>query len=83
MVSNNRSHREPYANLSGSSGVVAYQIGVDSITVEFVDGWLYSYTYESAGVDNVEHMKQLATRGRGLSGFISTTVKNNYAKKFR
>jgi len=74
---------ERYANQSGNSGVVAYRIGSDSITVKFVDGWLYSYTYESAGADNVEYMKKLAARGQGLSAFISTTVRNDYAKKFR
>lgn len=63
--------------------MVAYQIGSESIIVKFVDGWLYSYTYESAGTDHVEHMKQLAARGQGLSGFISSNVRNGYAKKFR
>ena len=72
-----------YANRSGNSGVVAYEIGADSIIVEFVDGWKYLYTCESAGVDNVEHMKLLAARGQGLSGFISSDVRNGYAKKFR
>jgi len=74
---------EKYANRSGSSGVVAYQVESDSITVEFVDGWHYSYTYESAGADNVEHMKVLAAQGQGLSGFISKTVRNDYASKYR
>jgi hypothetical protein len=74
---------ERYANRSGNSGVVAYEIESESIIVKFVDGWLYSYTYQSAGADNVEHMKQLAARGQGLSAFISTTVRNNYAQKFR
>jgi len=70
-----------YANRSGNSGVVAYLIEPDSITVKFVDGWRYSYTYESAGVDNVEYMKKLAARGQGLSAFISATVRNAYAQK--
>jgi hypothetical protein len=72
-----------YTSLSGDSGVVAYQIGPDSITVKFVDGWKYTYTYERAGADHVEHMKRLAARGQGLSAFVSTTVRDNYAKKFR
>ncbi len=74
---------QPYANLSGNSGVVAYEIRADSVIVEFTDGWLYSYTYRSAGADNIERMKELAASGRGLSGFISTTVRNDYATKFR
>jgi hypothetical protein len=71
-----------YANLSGNSGVVAYQTGVDSITVEFVNGQKYLYNYQSAGPANVETMKQLAARGQGLSAFISTTVSNGYAKRW-
>jgi hypothetical protein len=74
---------ERYANLSGHSGVVAYKIAADSITVKFVDGNKYLYTYDSAGADNVDRMKQLALRGEGLSGFISATVRDRYAKKFR
>jgi hypothetical protein len=70
-----------YANLSGNSGVVAYRTAADSITVKFVDGDEYLYTYASAGRANVETMKQLAGQGRGLSAFISTTVRNGYAKK--
>jgi hypothetical protein len=72
-----------YANQSGDSGVVAYEIGNDSITIKFVGGDKYLYTYESAGPDNVEHMKKLAARGQGLSAFVSAAVKDKYAKKFR
>jgi len=71
-----------YANLSGNSGVVAFQADADSITVKFADGRLYLYTHESAGADSVEHMKRLAARGQGLSAFISTVVKNGYAKRW-
>jgi hypothetical protein len=74
---------ERYPNLSGNSGVVAYQAEADSITVKFAEGWLYLYTYESAGADNVDHMKKLAARGQGLSAFISAVVRDKYAKKFR
>ena len=74
---------ERYANRSRNSGVVAYEIAADSITVKFRDGDKYLYTQQSAGADNVEHMKQLAIRGEGLSGFISATVRDQYARKFR
>jgi hypothetical protein len=63
--------------------VVAYRVDTDSITVKFAEGWHYLYTYESAGADNVAHMKKLAARGQGLSSFISAVVKDKYAKKFR
>jgi len=74
---------ERYANRSRNSGVVAFEIAADSITVKFVDGNKYLYTYDSAGAENVDHMKQLALRGEGLSGFISATVRDRYARKFR
>ena len=74
---------ERYANLSRNSGVIAFEIAADSITVKFIDGNEYLYTYDSAGADNVDHMKQLALRDEGLSGFISATVRDRYAKKFR
>jgi hypothetical protein len=43
---------ERYKNLGGDSGVVAYEIGADSIKVGFSDGSLYLYTYGSAGQYN-------------------------------
>ena len=72
---------EPYRNLSGTSGVSAYEIGPDHITIEFTDGTMYLYTYASAGKDNVERMKGLAQAGRGLSTYISTTVGKLYERK--
>ena len=71
-----------YANLSGSSGVVAYQTGADSITVEFASGQKYLYNYHSAGPANVETMKKLAAQGQGLSAFISNVVREGYAKRW-
>ena len=71
----------PYANSAGNSGVVAYQIGADRITVQFIGGDIYVYTIASAGVKNINQIKQLAVAGRGLSTFISTTVKDKYERK--
>ncbi len=70
-----------YKNLSGDSGVIAYEIGNDSISIQFVDGCVYLYTYQSAGRDNIEHMKSLAIAGQGLSSFISQAVKKQFASK--
>ncbi len=72
---------EIYANLSGDSGVSAYQIGSDSIWVEFTSGSLYEYTYSSAGAGNIETMKSLAIAGCGLCSFIQRNVRENYARK--
>jgi len=68
-----------YLNRGGDSGVRQYEIGDDYIKVGFSDGSLYEYTYASAGSDNVEYMKRLATEGEGLNAFINTTVKYNYS----
>lgn len=70
-----------YGNRAGNSGVMAYEIRRDGIRVEFIDGRIYTYTYRSAGRENVERMKLLARSGRGLSGFISTHVKDRYAAR--
>ena len=74
---------EPYKNLAGDSAVVAYEIGNDSIKVQFRDGWIYTYNAESAGHSNIEHMKTLASAGSGLNSFISRVVKGQYAAKSR
>jgi hypothetical protein len=71
-----------YGNRAGNSGVVAYEIRRDSIRVKFLDGRIYTYTYHSAGRENVERMKLLARSGKGLSGFISTHVRDRFAAKF-
>jgi hypothetical protein len=72
----------PYKNLSGDSGVIAYEFLVDGIEVQFIDGTIYLYTVECAGYENIEKMKQLALAGRGLSTFISTTVRHRYTRKY-
>jgi hypothetical protein len=74
---------EHYKNLGGDSGVTAYEIGDDFIKVQFRDGSLYLYNYQSAGRSNIEHMKELAIAGRGLNSFISKVVKKAYASKLR
>jgi hypothetical protein len=74
---------ERYANLSGDSGVALYEIGSDSIRIQFSEGSVYLYTCSSAGAGNIERMKKLASAGRGLSSFIATTVKKRYARKER
>lgn len=74
---------EPYGNLSGNSGVVAYEIGRGSIAVEFREGRVYLYTDASAGAGNIAEMQRLARAGRGLSSFIARVVREAYAQKLR
>ena len=70
-----------YKNINGHSGVLAYELGPDFIRVQFTGGVVYLYTNKVTGRRNVDYMKSLAVRGRGLSTFISTTVKDRYAFK--
>lgn len=74
---------ERYKNLGGDSGVVAYEIDSDSITVQFGDGSMYLYNYQSSGRENVEQMKKLAVAGEGLNSFIMRNVRKAYAAKLR
>jgi hypothetical protein len=74
-------HMERYKNLSGHSGVVAYEIESDAIRVAFKDGCVYVYTYASAGVSRIETMKGLARVGRGLSTYIARNVREAYESK--
>lgn len=70
-----------YANHKVNSGIVAYEIAASSIDIQFVDGSVYRYTYTSAGKANIDHMKLLAINGSGLSTFVTTNVRNDYAAK--
>ena len=70
-----------YANLSGNSGVLAYQIGPDSIAVKFQDGKVYFYTHASTGPVHIKAMKQLAAGGSGLCTYIARHVREAYASK--
>ncbi len=72
-----------YENLGGNSGVTAYQIGTDFIRVQFYNGAIYRYTYESAGHVKIERMKRLAKTGQGLNGYINRNVKYDYAERER
>jgi hypothetical protein len=74
---------ETYKNLGGNSNVTGYEIGNDWIKVQFRDGAIYTYTYESAGQVNIEHMKRLAAAGQGLNSFISSDVRKAYSSKSR
>ena len=51
---------EQYRIIAGNSGVTAYEIGPDYITIRFSDSSVYRYTYASTGQDNLERMNGLA-----------------------
>jgi hypothetical protein len=72
---------ERYKNLSGISGVAAYETGSDYIKVEFKDGGSYLYNNAVTGIRNIEEMKKLASSGKGLNTYINSHVRKAYASK--
>ncbi|SIT44272.1 conserved hypothetical protein [Paraburkholderia ribeironis] len=74
---------ERYRNLSGDSGVDAYEIGDEFVKVRFRSGDVYWYTQASVGARHVAALKCLARRGQGLSAYISQhpEVKEGYARR--
>ena len=72
---------ETYRDLNNDSGVSAYEISNNSITVRFKTGAVYLYNYASTGVTDIEEMKRLAESGDGLNSYIGRKVKGNYAKR--
>ena len=73
--------KEVYGNLSGNSGIQAFEIGATEIKVWFKGKRRpYVYNYINPGADNVERMKSLAIEGVGLSTYISQHVGRNYYK---
>ncbi|MFL9961501.1 hypothetical protein PQR02_10400 [Paraburkholderia sediminicola] len=74
---------ERYRNLSGDSGVDAYELGEDFVKVRFRPGVVYWYTEASVGARHLAVLKRLARRGQGLGTYISQhpEVKNGYARK--
>ncbi len=77
---------QPYANRGGDAGVVEFKIGDDRISVLFRNRkppphtHAYTYTYATAGAANVEAMKLLAQRGKGLNEFLNTNVRDDYER---
>jgi len=72
---------QKYSGQIRRGGAVAFEIGPESIDVEFSSGWIYRFTYERPGALRVERMKELALAGQGLSTFISRHVKNRYESR--
>lgn len=70
-----------YLNLGGNSNVEAFDIGPTYIRVKFYGtAKIYTYTYESAGISNVETAKTLARSGSGLNSYIMRHMKTLYKK---
>jgi hypothetical protein len=65
------------------TGVVAYSLDENSITVLFQDDWHYLYDKDKPGPVHIKKMKALAKKGSGLSTYISQHVRENYKRKWR
>lgn len=71
---------QPYANLSGNTGVDSFDIIDDGIKVKFkYSHKIYTYTSDLNGEQTIKTMADLAIAGKGLSGFIG---KNKESLKF-
>ena len=70
-----------YKNLSGESGIIAYEIGSDFIRLQFEDKEIYLYTEDSTGAEHIAKMKELAEKGRGLNTYVNQHVRGKYEKK--
>lgn len=71
----------PYADVSGTSGIVAYEPTHDGIIIRFVGGARYEYNAQKPGPAAVRRMKALAEQGRGLATYIARFVRENYFRK--
>ena len=68
---------EIYKNFSNQKGVIMYEIGENSITLNFKkdsydNGKVYSYSTKYMLKENVEYMCELAKSGKGLRSFINS-----------
>ncbi|MBO4695409.1 MAG: hypothetical protein J5656_05805 [Clostridia bacterium] len=74
---------EKYANLSGDSDILSYEIGEDYIDVVFSSrpNVIYRYSYSGSHKENVEKMKELAQAGKGLNSFINEYCRYSYSNK--
>ena len=71
---------QEYKNLTRKSGVAAYEIGDDYIDIQYKNGNIYKYTYDSPGKNEVEALKLFAKEGKGLNSYINKTLLNKYAE---
>lgn len=61
---------QPYKNLENGSSILQFKIGREYIIIQFKNKSTIEFTYERAGKDLVERLKQLAVKGRGLQRYI-------------
>ncbi len=72
----------PYRNLRVTFNVLAYEIPLDSVVIQFNPRDFYFYTTKSVGAVNLEETKQLANKGIGLNSFINMRVRKMWVSKW-
>lgn len=61
-----------YKNISGNSGVVFYETGIDFIKIIFKNSpTVYIYSESRIAKPHLEKMKTLAANGKGLGTYIN------------
>lgn len=74
---------KPYKNLSGNSGIKAYELLNDGLKIQFVDGSVYLYNIAFNGENAIKIMKALAKKGIGLTTYINREIRENFATKLQ
>jgi len=72
-----------YKDVTGTSGITAFESKNDSITIEYKNGSVYQYSDQTAGAANVGFMKSLAAAGHGLNSFINMHLTKAQAVRVR
>ncbi|MDC7808157.1 hypothetical protein PQS31_15180 [Luteimonas sp BLCC-B24] len=73
---------QPYTNQHGDSGVTAWAIAGNTLSVEFAHGAVYVYTADVLGASVFETLCRSARAGRGLATAISRDVGARYIIRF-
>lgn len=61
------------------TGVRAFALFPQAIALKFSDGRVYLYDATAPGRLHVEHMRELAQRGSGLTTYVNQRVREHYA----
>jgi hypothetical protein len=71
-----------YRNWSGTSGIRAYEVGLDFIRLWWDKGEPYEYSYATVGEVHVEEMKRRAKKGSHLNAYINRhpEIKKGFVK---
>lgn len=72
---------QAYKDRNHESGIRAFELGADSITVQFKDNSTYIYTSQLAGAAHLQAMKRLAENGAGLNSYINRNLSKKYLRK--